>query len=147
MRKLPSPGTTSHQRQAWPRPTESALFPDPFFYPREDSTTLHTSSPHAGWGLSPLSVPPHPRPASVLPQPPSTLCLHPFRGFLDYSQLSDLWEGARDPLHLLSGLLLGFSTIGYLTIPFSDSALFGRIRGWKNQGFASDPGPMEFGQP
>lgn len=99
--------------------------------------------------MGPLSseCPPKP-PASLSPtSDPPTLCLHPFRGFLDYLQLSDLWEGVRDPLHLLSGLLLGFSIVGYLTIPFSDSALFGRIRGWKNQGFASDPGPMEFGQP
>lgn len=129
MRKLSSPGTTSQQQQAWPRPTESAFLSGLFFYPRKDSATLHTSSLHPGWGLSPLSVPPPPsQPQSYLSPP--TFCLLPVGGFLGV--LSSVTSGrgvwpSPPPLRTSFGVL---HSSPYLTTPFSDSLCFI----WENEG-------------
>ena len=112
-----SPGATSNQRQAWPRPTEPALralFPAPFRSPERTSATLHAGSQSTGWGhqergsLSPFSGPRPPR-AYLSPHPSAPPCLG---GFLGWSQLSDLWEGVPGALLLLlSGLPLRFSIL------------------------------------
>lgn len=113
MRTPPSPGASSSQRQAWPRPTEPAPPPIALLLPRKDLNHTPSRQPTHRMGAPGGGCPlcsQWPLPASGLPQPPP-LCPHPSGGSLGWSQLSDLWEGVPGLLLLLSGRPLGFSVL------------------------------------